>query len=187
MVRRHTVSRMCRCYCDSEMKREANGRTREALEVIGRRLTGIAPLLAGLGAGAVGLIGSYGLRGGNLGRPLGDPVPLMLAVTQVPNGFTYFPWRPALYHLIFAAAIGVLAFVALTLLEKGNMTRQGAVRAGRIAALMNVLVVAALQVDAVVVGFWYLVSGLASILITGLAAGLAASYFAKRGNRRPLP
>jgi hypothetical protein len=179
------VSRIGRCYCESEMISDATGRAREALEEFGRRMTGMAALLAGLGAGAVGLIASYGLRGANLGRPLGDPVPLMLAVTQIPNGFTYFPWRPALYHLIFAVILGVLAFVGLALLGKGNTTRQESVRAGRIAALMNLLVVAALQVDAVVVGFWYLVSGLASILISGMVAGLVASYFAKHGNRRP--
>lgn len=132
------------------------------------------PLLAGILSGGIGLAISFGLRGSNLGRPLGDPTPLMVAVTQITNGFTYFPWRPALYHLIFAVLLGVLSLALLAILKKGNVSRKEAVQAGRIAALINVLFVAATEVDAVVVGFWYLVSGLASILISGLVAGLVA-------------
>jgi hypothetical protein len=184
-VRGHTASPRYRCYCDSEMTNDAQGRARTTRDAVDRRWTGIAPLLAGLGAGAAGIVVSFGLKGGNLGRPLGDPVPLMLAATQVPNGFTYFPWRPALYHLIFAAILGLLAFAGLAVLGRGNAARQEAVRAGRIAALINVLFAAVFQVDAIVVGIWYLVSGLVSVLISGLVAGLAASYFAKRRKHDP--
>ena len=53
-MRRHTASYICRCYCDSEMMSDATGRSRETLEKLSRRLTGIAPVLAGLGAGVAG-------------------------------------------------------------------------------------------------------------------------------------
>jgi hypothetical protein len=136
--------------------------------------------LAGIIIGFAGLAVSFGLKGANLGRPIGDPVPLMLSATQVTDGFTYFPWRPPLTHFIFAVLLGFLAFVVLSLLSKGMVTPKKATQAGRIAALINVLIVAVLRVDAIVVGFWYLVSGLASVLISGLVAGLAASWLAKR-------
>jgi hypothetical protein len=139
-----------------------------------------SPALAGAFTGLASLAVSFGLRGANLGRPLADPVPLMLAITQLTNGFTYFPWRPALTHLIFAVLLGFSALTVISLLSKGRVTPKKATQAGRIAALINVLIVATLEVDAIVVGFWYLVSGLASVLITGLVAGVVASWLARR-------
>ncbi len=179
-VRRHTVPVVSWCYGDSIMTTDKNRRSQDLRSVIQRWTRTQSPLLAGIITGFAGLAVSFGLKGANLGRPIGDPVPLMLSVTQVTDGFTYFPWRPALYHLVFAVLLGVLAVVTLVILGKGNVTRTGAIRAARIAALMNVLFVAVLRVDAIVVGFWYLVSGLASVLISGLVAGLAASWLAKR-------
>jgi hypothetical protein len=166
------------------MTTQDSGLIGELLANIRQYTEGRGALLAGVIAGLAGLLLSYGLKGANLGRPLGDPMPLMLAVTQVTGGFIYFPWRPALYHLAFAVLLGVIGNLALWLIGKGMLTSSQATQAGRIAALINVLIVAVLAVDAVVVGFWYLVSGLASVFISGLAAGLTYSTYAMWQKRR---
>lgn len=128
--------------------------------------------IAGLTAGGIGLVISFALKGIVPARPLGDPVPLMLAATAVPRGFTYFPWQPALFHLLFAVVLGLLAAVIMRVVMPRPITRREATIAGRIAAVVNIAVVAILVVDAFIVAIWYLIAGAASFLITGYAAGL---------------
>lgn len=48
------------------------------------------------------------------------------------------------------------------------------IRATRIAVLVNVLIAAFLEVDAVMVGFWYIVSGYLSATIATFIAGRIA-------------
>ncbi len=129
-------------------------------------------LIAGLTAGGIGLVISFALKGIVPARPLGDPVPLMLAASAVPRGFIYFPWRPALFHLLFAVTLGLLAAVIMRVIMPRPITRREATIAGRIAAAVNIAVVAILVVDAFIVAIWYLIAGAASLLITGFAAGL---------------
>ena len=132
----------------------------------------------------MGLILSFGLKGLTVARPLGDPMPLMLSISQVTRGLTYFPWRPILVHLIFAVMLGVLSFVVLALLNRDSANTGKAAKTARIAAVINVGIVAIFAVDAVVVGFYYLISGLVSVVITGYAARLTAILWLRR-NRRP--
>jgi hypothetical protein len=134
-------------------------------------------LIAGLTTGGIGLVISFALKGIVPARPLGDPVPLMLAASAIPRGFTYFPWRPALFHLLFAVALGLLATVIMWVVKGRPVTRREATIAGRIAAVVNIAVVAILAVDAFIVAIWYLIAGAASILITGYAAGLLAAIW----------
>lgn len=131
--------------------------------------------MAGILTGILGLALSYALKGLIPARPLGDPLPMMLAVTQIPRGFAYLPWQPALLHLLFAAFLGILAVVVSRLMGGILPSRKQARYAGRIAALINVAIVALLAVDAIIVGFWYLISGWVSIMISGFVAGLLAS------------
>jgi hypothetical protein len=119
-------------------------------------------------------------------RPLGDPMPLMLSISQVTRGLTYFPWRPILVHLIFAVMLGVLSFFVLVLLNRDSANTDKAAKTARIAAVINVGIVAIFAVDAVVVGFYYLISGLVSVVITGYAARFAA-YLWRRRDGRPSP
>ena len=51
----------------------------------------------------------------------------------------------------------------------------GPVRAGRIASIINVGIVTLLAVDAVIVGFWYVIAGAVNVLVTGFTAGFLAS------------
>ena len=171
------MSGACGCYVEPIMATKWSGQLRESLTKSWVQAIANRPLLAGVLAGGVGLVVSFALKGLIPARPLGDPVPLVLAVTQVTRGFTYLPWRPALFHLLFAVSLGVLAFLVLLLINKGPISRDEATRAGRIAALINVVVVALLAVDALMVAFWYLVAGLISVLISGLAAGLLARWW----------
>jgi hypothetical protein len=131
--------------------------------------------MAGILTGILGLALSYALKGLIPARPLGDPLPMMLAVTQLTRGFAYLPWQPALLHLIFAALLGFLAVVVLRITAGALPARRQARYAGRIAALINVALVAVLAVDAIIVGFWYLISGWVSIIVSGFVAGLLAS------------
>ncbi len=119
-----------------------------------------------------------------MARPLGDPLPLMLSISQVTRGLTYFPWRPILVHLLFAVMLGVLSFFVLALLNRNSANTDAAAKAGRIAAVINVGFVAIFAVDAVVVGFWYLISGRVSVVITGYAARVAALLW-RRHKARP--
>lgn len=131
--------------------------------------------MAGILAGILGLAISYALKGLIPARPLGDPLPMMLAVTHLTRGFAYLPWQPALLHLLFAAFLGLLA-VAVSRLASGTIpTGKQARYAGRIAALINVAVVAVLAIDAIIVGFWYLISGWVSVMVSGFVAGRIAS------------
>ncbi len=134
-----------------------------------------ATLIAGLSAALIDLAISFGLKGLVPVRPLGDPLPLILSVTQLTRGFLYFPWRPPLFHLLFALLLGLLAVAILRLVARQAPNRENAIRAGRIAALINVGVVALLAIDALMVGFWYLTAGVITILLTGFVAGLFAS------------
>lgn len=136
--------------------------------------------LAGLLAGLIGLVLSFALKGLVPARPLGDPLPLVLSLTQLTRGFVYFQWQPALFHLLFAVTLGLLAFFLLWFMDRGAATLQRAKLAGRIAAILNVGVVALLAVDTIIVGFWYLMSGLVSVIISGFVAGRAASWWSKR-------
>ena len=139
-----------------------------------------AALIAGLSAGLIGLVISFGLKGLIPARPLGDPLPLILSVTQLTRGFLYFQWRPPLFHLLFALFLGLLAVAILRLVARQAPDRENAVRAGRIAALINLAVVALLAIDALMVGFWYLTAGVVTILLTGFAAGLIASRWPRK-------
>ncbi|HSG18658.1 MAG TPA: hypothetical protein VLE70_20350 [Anaerolineae bacterium] len=138
-----------------------------------------AALVSGLAAGLVGLVVSFGLKGLIPARPLGDPLPLILSVTQLTRGFLYFQWQPPLLHLLFTLFLGLLAVVALRFIARRMPIREQAVRAGRIAALVNVGVVTLMAVDALMVGFWYLVAGVVTILLTGFAAGLAVTIWSR--------
>jgi len=142
------------------------------------------PWPAGIISGAIGLFLSFSLRGLTVARPLGDPLPLMLSISQITRGLTYFPWRPILVHILFALMLGVLSFFVLVLLNRDSANTDKAAKTARIAAVINVGFVAIFAVDAMVVGFWYLISGLVSIVITSYAARLAAIFWLRR-NRRP--
>jgi hypothetical protein len=133
-----------------------------------------AALVTGVSAGLIGLVISFALKGLIPARPLGDPLPLILSVTQLTRGFLYFPWQPPLFHLLFVLFLGLLAVIILRLVTRQAPGKENAIRAGRITALINVGVVALLAIDALMVGFWYLTAGVVTILLTGLAAGLFA-------------
>jgi len=146
---------------------------------LGRLLRERGSLLAGILAGLIGLVFSFAFKGIIPARPLGDPLPLMLSATSLTKGTLYFQWRAPLFHLFFALALALLAVVALRILAGRRPGRAEAIFAGRIAAALNVGVVALLAVDALIVGLWYLMAGVVSVLITGYAASLAATLWSR--------
>ena len=138
-------------------------------------------LSSGVMTGLIGLVISFALKGLVPARPLGDPVPLILSATQLTRGFLYFPWRPVFLHLLFLLLLALLTVAFLRLVGRRLPDKSQATRAGRIASLINVGVVAVLAVDALMVGFWYLVAGVVSLLLTGFAAGLITSIWRRFG------
>ncbi|MFQ5398333.1 MAG: hypothetical protein ACE5E7_01920 [Anaerolineae bacterium] len=139
------------------------------------------PFAAGAAAGGAGLIISFAGRGIIPGRVLGDPLPLALSVGQITRGFTYFDWRAPLFHALFALFLGGLAALASGFLDRErSVSPEEAGRAGRIAAVINVGSVALLQVDAVIVAFWYFMAGLISVFLTAAAARRAAAFYHTR-------
>ena len=134
---------------------------------------------AGVISGVLGLVISFSLRDLSPARPLGDPLPLTLSIAQIPRGFTYFPWRPLILHLIFALFLGILSFTILWIISRELTGPDQAAKAGRIAAGINLIVVATLAVDTVVVGVYYLIAGLVSIKITGSIARLATALWSR--------
>jgi hypothetical protein len=146
---------------------------------LGRRLRERGPLLAGILAGLIGLVFSFAFKGVIPARLLGDPLPLMLSATSLTKGLLYFQWRAPLFHLFFALGLGLLTVLALRILLGRRPRRAEASFAGRIAAVVNVGLVALLAVDAIIVGLWYLMAGVVSVLITGYAAGLTATLWSR--------
>lgn len=132
--------------------------------------------VAGIITAVIGLIISFAGRGIIPGRELGDPIVLTLSASQlIQGGFLYFNWRGLVYHLLFAVLLGVLAVVVLWLLSgRQSVDPAAAVRAGRLAAIVNVTAVALTEVDAFIVGFWYVAAGLISAYINGFVAGQIA-------------
>ena len=161
------------------MNTDKSGSRHVGNSTLGRFLRERGPLLAGILAGLIGLVFSFAFKGIIPARPLGDPLPLMLSATSLTKGLLYFQWRAPLFHLFFALALGLLAVVVLRLLTGRRPRRAEAGFTGRIAAVVNVGLVALLAVDAIIVGFWYLMAGVVSVLITGYAAGLAVTLWSK--------
>ncbi|HIP72198.1 MAG TPA: hypothetical protein EYH05_12470 [Anaerolineae bacterium] len=129
--------------------------------------------VAGIITAVLGLIISFAGRGIIPGRELGDPIVLTLSASQLIQGrFFYFNWRGLAFHLLFVVFLGGLAVVVLWLLSgRQPVGPAAAVRAGRLAAIVNVTAVALTEVDAFIVGFWYVAAGLISAYITGFVAG----------------
>ncbi len=132
--------------------------------------------VAGIMTAVIGLIISFAGRGIIPGRELGDPIVLTLSASQLLQGsFLYFNWRGLAFHLLFAVLLGGLAVVVLWMMSgRQPVDPAAAVRAGRLAAIVNVTAVALTEVDAFIVGFWYVAAGLISAFITGFAAGQIA-------------
>jgi len=148
----------------------------KSIDDLRRALDGQAWLSVGLAVGLLGLLISFSLEGLIPARPLGDPLPFVLAFTQLPRGLIYLAWRPALYHLLFSLGLGLLAAAALRWRHAEQATRAEARLAGRLAMLLNVLVVALLSVDAAIVALWYGLAGLVTVLICGWVASRSVAW-----------
>ena len=130
----------------------------------------------GLIVGLIGLLFSFAGRPLNLGRELGDPLPVILSLSQaLRGGLLYLNWRGVVWHLLFILFLVLLAAGILHLrLPKSQRQQISLGAAVRFAAVLNVLAVALTEVDAVVVGFWYLMAGFVSVFLAGvLAEGVA--------------
>lgn len=129
----------------------------------------------GLTVGLVGLVFSFAGRGLNLGRELGDPLPVMLVLSQALRGsLLYLNWRGVVGHLLFILFLVLLIVGIVQLWLPKSQHQEIRLRsAARVATGLNIAVVAFTEVDAVVVGFWYLMAGFLSLFLAGaLADGL---------------
>ncbi|VAW32241.1 hypothetical protein MNBD_CHLOROFLEXI01-869 [hydrothermal vent metagenome] len=126
----------------------------------------------GLITGLIGLAVSFAGRGLNLGRVLGDPLPIVLGFSQaLRGGWLYLNWRGVGWHLLFILFLvvlnaGILRFWVPR--EQWEQLRMGS--AVRFAAVLNLTIVALTEVDAVVVFIWYLMAGFISLFLAGRLA-----------------
>ncbi|MCP5100863.1 MAG: hypothetical protein GY943_35375 [Chloroflexi bacterium] len=131
--------------------------------------------LIGIGVGAVGLLFSFLGKEIIPGRAWGDPMPVVLSIAQLTRGFLYWNWQSPLIHLLFLLGLAILTVWVLRFRgHRGERLVMYASRAGQITAVINVLIIALLQTDAVVVGAYYLMSGLVAVWVTGEMARFLA-------------
>lgn len=128
----------------------------------------------GLITGFIGLIVSFAGQGLNLGRALGDPLPVVLGFSQaLRGGWLYLNWRGVGWHLLFLLFLAVLNLGVLRLsLAKDQWPQIQFDSAVRIAAVLNVAAVALTEIDAVVVLVWYLLAGFISVYLAGMLANI---------------
>ncbi|NCF69925.1 MAG: hypothetical protein GWP61_28605 [Chloroflexi bacterium] len=140
-----------------------------------------AAKLAGVVAGVIGIIISFMGRGLTPGRVLGDPLPLVLTIQHLIGGsFLYLNWRGFLMPLLFLAFMAILTTILLAFLRSNQSWEVDDARgAGRLAAGVVVGITAVIQVDAIVVAFWYLLAGVVAVFLTGFMAGQIARIFLK--------
>jgi len=126
----------------------------------------------GLITGLIGLAVSFAGRGLNLGRELGDPLPIVLGFSQaLRGGWLYLNWRGVGWHLLFILLLVVLNVEIVRLwLPKDQQQQVRLESAVRFAAVLNLTIVALTEVDAVVVFIWYLMAGFISLFLAGRLA-----------------
>ncbi len=138
----------------------------------------------GLLVGLLGLILSFAYEAAIPGRLLGDPLPIMLGLRSLVNlltsGLRYIDWTPPLAHLLFAFLLGAGAAVAGRLLLGRSFSDARAVRAAWTAGLVNVGAAAVVEVDSLLVGFFYVITGFASLALTSYFAGRAMAWLDRR-------
>ena len=145
-----------------------------------QRLRNRASVSAGLFAGLIGVIVSFAGHGLIPGRVLGDPLPLALAFGQIMRSLLYFNWRGLLWHLLFAILLGVLAVVLLRWLTPVEPLAGDVAQAASIAAIVNLVVVALTEVDALMVAFWYLMASFISYMVTITVARRVGLWLTER-------
>ena len=124
---------------------------------------------------------SYFGRGLTPGRLLADPLPIVLSFGQIMRGFLYWNWRGPLFHLGFVVLLACLSLFLLRWQSfRGKNLSQLAGQVARLTAVVNIGVVAIQQVDAFIVGVYYLIGGLISTFIAGIVAEKGADLFLRQ-------
>ena len=126
----------------------------------------------GIIAGFIGLIVSFAGRPFNLGRELADPLPVVLSFSQALRGsLIYLNWRGVIWHLLFILFVILLVTgISRLWLPMAQWLEFKLGSAARLAVMLNIIVVAFTEVDAIVVGFWYLMAGFVSVFVAGALA-----------------
>lgn len=137
----------------------------------------------GLAVGILGLIVSFSGKEMALGRAWGDPLPVMLAVSQLFRNPIYVNWRGVLIHVGFAAALGIFSSVLLVWQTRNGRQSATTTRAGQLAAIINIGAVTLTEVDAPMVAIWYLTGGYVSMLITTLTGQITVSLLSRLGSK----
>jgi hypothetical protein len=129
----------------------------------------------GVGVGVIGIALSFLGKHIVPGRAWGDPMPVILSIAQLTRGFLYWNWRSPLIHLLFLLGLALLVVWVMRLRgNHGDVLVLNVIRAGRLTAVINVLIIAVLETDAVIVGTYYLISGVIASWVTGEIAGFLA-------------
>ena len=142
---------------------------------------GIANVAGGI-VGLIGLIISFAGRGMMPGRLLGDPVPLMLTAQNIFRGnFLYLNWHYWVWPLLFFGLVALLVVAVLHFMEQDQVSNEAdAKRAAQIAVGINVGLVAFLEIDAMMVAIWYLMTGFVAVSLTSFMAGRLMRFMKDR-------
>ena len=105
------------------------------------------------------------------GRRLADPLPIVLSFGQIMRGFLYWNWQGPLLHLIYISLLAMLGVFFLKWFGlRGDLLKQVSLQVARLTAVINIGIIAIQQIDAFIVGVYYLMGGLISIFIAGYVA-----------------
>lgn len=132
-------------------------------------------LQLGFALGLAGLALSWGVNLVLPGRLLGNPIPLMLAISSLGRAigqtFAYFNWQDPALHLGFVALLAIASGLVGMRAETDHYAKPVfAARVGRIAMGLNVLAAASDEVDALTVGLFYAGAGFLSVIAAGWIA-----------------
>ena len=132
-------------------------------------------LRVGLTLGLAGLAISWGVNLVLPGRLLGNPIPLMLAISSLGRAIgqtlAYFNWQDPALHLGFVTLLAITSGLAARGTETDRYAKPViAARIGRIAVGLNVVAAASEEVDALTVGLFYAGAGFLSVIAAGWIA-----------------
>jgi hypothetical protein len=126
----------------------------------------------GLGFGLVAILISLGVRLILPGRILGDPLPILLILSQLMRGITqgimYIHWQSVLIHLSFISVLVLILTIFRRIVANRIEIDIDLVQATKSAIVVNVIAAGMLEIDSVMVGLWYLAAGYLSYTFAGV-------------------
>ncbi len=141
----------------------------------------------GIGIGIFGLLFSLLVRSLMPVRMLGDPLPILLILSQllrgVAQGIQYIHWQSLFLHFLYMVILGLGAIGGNRLVKGWTEASFDPIRATRIAIAVNVVTIAFVEIDSVLVGLWYLAAGYLSFSLAGVITRALSQIVVRRSRK----